>query len=890
MQSLKIMRRFTTLGLLVLMAWGLAACGGGGSSTPTTTANSVTAQSLHPSSSSAVIGGATDPLNAIGQNGDYYLNATTGRLFGPKVNNAWPAASLQLSGTNGTVTLPSNTGGGVTSGTAGTVVIGSLGSTGNTGATGAVGATGLTGATGATGLTGATGATGLTGATGATGLTGATGATGLTGATGATGLTGATGATGLTGATGATGLTGATGATGLTGATGATGLTGGIGFTGPRGNSLLNAARPPDDTLDGIDGDFYIDTFMHIIYGPKTVSGWGTSTYSVLGTNGADGPAGAKGAPGTSLLACDGTRTFNIGGLGDYCIDSSAGAVTLYGPKGTDTVDITKTVWPSTGTTLTGKDGAPGTQIHIGIVNPNIPTFVAGNVGDFYFDTSTGTLWGRRTTTTWGTPTVLLGLRGATGTMILSGTDSTPNAASGQLGDFYLNTQTHTLYGPKNAVDPWPPGLLLNGTNGKAGTTIHSGNGTPTNITTLAKNAIAGDFYIDTTNKDIYGPLTTTGNWGPATSLQGDRGLPGTKILSGVLTATQTAPPDASGTTGDFYLDTNTRTLFGPKNSTSPFWSVSIPLSGLKGATGSVILTGSLSPSDSANTVSLGALGGDYYFQTTTFTLYGPKSGGTWGSGTNLQGNQGNQGPQGITGTLIISGSVTPTTAISTATARVGDYYLNTVTHTLYGPRNIDLTWPAGIELNGKDGTNGTNGSSVRSGPLAPTSITQGSIGDFYIDNSTHILYGPLGTAGWVASPSVNLIPGNDSILVECGKGFVTPVIATSATRSISCVVNLTNQFDGTLKVTLPPAAQVAAGAVITIQVLRYGTYSNGGFPPTLSLTSPGSFYTDSTLGTLSSQVDSSMNAPLSVDFSAGFIRIISGGGIGNTANKWYRI
>lgn len=51
-----------------------------------------------------------------------------------------------------------------------------------------------------------------------------------------------------------------------------------IGETGPqgvRGNTILNGSGGPNLYLGEL-GDFYIDTDTQEMYGPKTVSGWGT--------------------------------------------------------------------------------------------------------------------------------------------------------------------------------------------------------------------------------------------------------------------------------------------------------------------------------------------------------------------------------------------------------------------------------------------------------------------------------------------------------------------------------------------------------------------------------------------------------------------------------------
>jgi hypothetical protein len=81
-----------------------------------------------------------------------------------------------------------------------------------------------------------------------------------------------------------------------------------------------------------------------------------------------------------------------------------------------------------------------------------------------------------------------------------------------------------------------------------------------------------------------------------------------------------------------------------------------------------------------------------------------------------VQGPEGPQGPQGPAGPAgedgtdglagsdgrtILSGSGAPTTQ-----GEDGDFYLDTATSTLYGPKNV--TWPAGVSLVGPAGADGT--------------------------------------------------------------------------------------------------------------------------------------------------------------------------------------
>ena len=102
------------------------------------------------------------------------------------------------------------------------------------------------------------------------------------------------------------------------------------------------------------------------------------------------------------------------------------------------------------------------------------------------------------------------------GSQILSGND-VPTTLLGSVGDYYLNKTTMELYGPKT-TEGWGNAIGLKGAQGekgKGGATILSGITAPT--TSQGK---IGDWYIDTQNKHLYGPKTESG-WGTGISLIG---------------------------------------------------------------------------------------------------------------------------------------------------------------------------------------------------------------------------------------------------------------------------------------------------------------------------------------------------------------------------------
>lgn len=95
------------------------------------------------------------------------------------------------------------------------------------------------------------------------------------------------------------------------------------------------------------------------------------------------------------------------------------------------------------------------------------------------------------------------------GNTILSGTE-TPTATLGSVGDYYLRLPVYDFYGPKTA-EGWGTPVNLKGAPGiagQSGSKMHSGSGAP-----AAYKGVEGDWYIDTVNKRLYGPKTSTG-WG----------------------------------------------------------------------------------------------------------------------------------------------------------------------------------------------------------------------------------------------------------------------------------------------------------------------------------------------------------------------------------------
>lgn len=95
-----------------------------------------------------------------------------------------------------------------------------------------------------------------------------------------------------------------------------------------------------------------------------------------------------------------------------------------------------------------GPAGENGSVMHAGQGTPDVSI---GEIGDYFLDTQNTLLYGPKTEGNWGTPIDLKGTDGqdgADGSQIFSGTTA-PDASLGDPGDYYLNISNFDLYGPK---------------------------------------------------------------------------------------------------------------------------------------------------------------------------------------------------------------------------------------------------------------------------------------------------------------------------------------------------------------------------------------------------------------------------------------------------------
>jgi hypothetical protein len=228
--------------------------------------------------------------------------------------------------------------------------------------------------------------------------------------------------------------------------------------------------------------------------------------------------------------------------------------------------------------------------------------------------------------------------------------------------------------GPQGIQGPVGP----NGPEGPPGNTIHYGARDP-----IPSDGMPGDSWINTATNKIFGPKSTAGRWPAGVSLIGPQGPQGIQGIQG--------PQGNQGIQGPPGQDGNT-VLYGTVNPT--------------GATG---------------------VDGNFYINTATNFLFGPKAGGVWPAGVTMTGPQGPQGIQGIQGiqgaqgnpgtpgNTVLYGAADPTGA----TGVDGNFYINTTTHFMFGPKAAGA-WPAGFSLVGPQGVQGIQGIQGIQGPPGP--------------------------------------------------------------------------------------------------------------------------------------------------------------------------
>ncbi len=640
---------------------------------------------------------------------------------------------------------------------------GPMGATGATGSQGPQGIQGPIGLTGSQGPQGVQGPIGLTGPQGVQGPLGLTGATGPQGPIGLTGATGAQGQIGLTGATGPQGIQGPAGANGLSAydiavQNGYTGTqaqwlsttTGAAGTNGVDGkNTLVKTTIEPsgvncatggtkvevglDANSNGILDASEINTTLtkYICNGLDGATG----PQGVAGTNGATGPQGIQGVAGTTgpqgPAGANGLSAYDIAVQNGYTGTQAQWLSTTTGAAGTNGVDgkntlVKTTIEPSGVNCATG-----GTKVEVGLdansngildaseINTTLTKYICNGL-----DGATG-------------PQGVAGTNGATGPQGVQGVagDIGPQGPAGANGLSAYDIAVQNGYTGTQAQ--W-----LSTTTGAAGTNGVDGKNTlvKTTIEPAGINCATGGTKIqvglDTNSNGVLDASEINATLTKYVC-NGAVGATGAQGVAGVAGAN--GPQGIQGITGP---------------------------AGTNGTNGNTVLNGTIAPTAGTG------VNGDFYINTSTKTIFGPKAAGAWpATGTAIVGATGPAGPQGAQG---VAGAIGPI-GLTGPTGPVGTQGIQGIQGNAGATGATGPQGPAGsnasITIGAISGTSTANGATITSGVLSmtPADATNGGV----VTNGTQTIAG--------AKTFTNAVAGNNTATATIA-GFAANINAQTGT------------------------------------------------------------------------------------------------------------
>jgi Collagen triple helix repeat (20 copies) len=366
-----------------------------------------------------------------------------------------------------------------------------------------------TGGGGGGGEPGPPGPTGPAGPTGPQGIPGPTGPQGPTGNTGSQGPKGDTGATGSTGPQGNPGATGSQGPQGIQGVQGPTGSTGSPGSPGAAGEKWFSGTGVPAGGTGAV-GDWYLNDGNGDVYEKTGASAWTLrdnltgpqGTQGIQGIQGVQGPTGSTGSagtPGEKWFSGTGVPAGGTGIIGDWYLNDANGDVyektgasawtlrdNLTGPQGTQGIQG-----------IQGPTGSTGTSGGKWFSGAGAPATGTGTVGDWYLNTVNGDVHEKTGAAVWTLRDNLTGPQGATGQAEgwLSGAGA-PAGATGNVGDWYLNTTTSDVH-EKTGASAWTLRTNIKGAQGIQGPAGPVASGLPYLFLNLLNDvpAVAGTVY-----------------------------------------------------------------------------------------------------------------------------------------------------------------------------------------------------------------------------------------------------------------------------------------------------------------------------------------------------------------------------------------------------------
>ena len=213
-----------------------------------------------------------------------------------------------------------------------------------------------------------------------------------------------------------------------------------------------------------------------------------------------------------------------------------------------------------------------------------------------------------------------------------------------------------------------------------------------------------------------------------------------------------------------------------------------------------------------------------YVWSNTVWQNTGPIVGPTGPTGPS-GGPTGPTGAQGVTGPAgsgILSGLLPPTNSIGVD----GQFYINTASSTIYGPKTSGV-WPAGVACIGPTGPTGSAGIEGATGPTGPSGGPTGPTGPTGAASIIPGPTGPTGAASTVTGPTgptgptgAQGIPGTSAAIGATGPTGPTgpsggPTGPTGPTGAASTVTGPTGPTGAASTVTGPTGATGAAGLTV---------------------------------------------------------------------------
>jgi len=319
--------------------------------------------------------------------------------------------------------------------------------------------------------------------------------------------------------------------------------------------------------------------------------------------------------------------------------------------------------------------------------------------------------------------------------------------------------------------------------------------------TTLPQNTIGknGDVFINTNAGSFAQKIF--GTWSIVYTLPTASSITDGTVLYGLG-----APGTSTGNNNDTYINTGTGIFY---KKLAGAWSQVFSMqtgpqgpqgiagtNGVNGANGFSVLSGNIDPSNLST-----GINGDFYINTTNYTLFGPKTAGAWGTGTSLigdTGDKGDPGPAGLKGDKGDAGDIGP----SGATGPKGDKGDTGPAGSKGDKGDAGNTGPAGATgPKGDKGDTGDSGPAGANGAVGPGVAAGGSEGQVLakIDGSNY-------NTGWIDPPAgiskasaSELNAGTDDAKFSTALGLEDSKYLTQSGAKISATASGTNSYTASI-------------------------------------------------------------------------------------------